>query len=339
MNLVEQLRVEVSRSMNTLRRRFANTVDRAEKRVIVEVIDSLNRKLRALDRAELLEAASTLGDASEDLEKAIAGARAGPFDGYLAALEEHLRALNVLSGEMHAAERLWPAPDDGVARAAPARRGRGKRAPGLPSPLSVKDFSQLKDEYQTYYDACKLRPEHAGNLAYYVKRLNQKRAVYEQVAADMSGMPWAFIGVIHGMECGFNFAAHLHNGDSLTARTLHVPAGRPLMGSPPFTWRESASDALRLKRFHEVTDWSIPRMLYLLERYNGFGYRMRSLPTPYLWSFSNHYTKGKFVSDGQFDPNAVSKQCGAALMLQAVMPKPRARRSAASRAKAIRKPK
>jgi lysozyme family protein len=28
--------------------------------------------------------------------------------------------------------------------------------------------------------------------------------------------------------------------------------------------------------------------------------------------------KGKFVQDGRFDPEAVSKQCGAALMLKAV---------------------
>ncbi|MDQ3815011.1 MAG: hypothetical protein M3347_13810, partial [Armatimonadota bacterium] len=29
-----------------------------------------------------------------------------------------------------------------------------------------------------------------------------------------------------------------------------------------------------------------------------------------------HYTKGKFVADGVFDPNAVSKQCGAAVLLR-----------------------
>jgi lysozyme family protein len=59
-------------------------------------------------------------------------------------------------------------------------------------------------------------------------------------------------------------------------------------------------------------------MLYLLEKYNGLGYRMRGVPTPYLWSFSNLYEKGKFVQDGRYDPEAVSKQCGAALMLKAV---------------------
>jgi len=132
------------------------------------------------------------------------------------------------------------------------------------------------------------------------------------------GVPWVFVGVIHGMECGFNFAGHLHNGDRLTARTVNVPKGRPKDSEPPFTWLQSALDALRLKKLDSVTDWSVPHMLYLLEGYNGFGYRRRAMPSPYLWSFSNVYEKGKFVMDGKFDPNAVSKQCGAALMLKAI---------------------
>lgn len=57
-------------------------------------------------------------------------------------------------------------------------------------------------------------------------------------------------------------------------------------------------------------------MLYLLEAYNGFGYRGRGVPSPYLWSFSNLYRAGKFVADCVFDPNTVSKQCGAAVMVR-----------------------
>jgi lysozyme family protein len=170
-----------------------------------------------------------------------------------------------------------------------------------------------------------VRPGNEGNVAYYVKRLNQGRPTYEQVGADLNGIPWFFIGITHGMEGGFNFSAHLHNGDPLTARTVQVPAGRPRAGAPPFTWRQSAADAMTMKGFHQVTDWSTPHMLYLLERYNGLGYRVNGLPTPYLWSFSNLYEKGKFVADGQYDPQAVSKQCGAALMMKAVIETPTAR--------------
>ena len=49
-----------------------------------------------------------------------------------------------------------------------------------------------------------------------------------------------------------------------------------------------------------------------LERYNGLGYRNRGLPSPYLWSLSGHYERGKFVADGKFDSEAESKQCGGA---------------------------
>ena len=70
--------------------------------------------------------------------------------------------------------------------------------------------------------------------------------------------------------------------------------------------------------YDSETDWSGPHILYLLEKYNGFGYRFKELRTPYLWSYSNLYSKGRYVADGVFDPNAVSKQCGAATMLKAL---------------------
>lgn len=50
------------------------------------------------------------------------------------------------------------------------------------------------------------------------------------------------------------------------------------------------------------------------EVHNGFGYF--HVATPYLWSFSNHYNRGKFTSDGQYSPDAVSAQAGAATVLR-----------------------
>jgi hypothetical protein len=80
----------------------------------------------------------------------------------------------------------------------------------------------------------------------------------------------------------------------------------------------SAEDALLLKKFNNISDWSVPAMLFRFEGYNGFGYRRReiNMPSPYLWSYSNHYSKGKFVADGKFSPVAISKQCGAAVLLR-----------------------
>jgi lysozyme family protein len=328
MNLIEELRYEISRTINTLRLRHANSADPAENKTILATIAELNGKLSILNQASLLQAANVLADATQDVTAVIAAARMGPFDSYLADIGEHLNRLYSLSGEMHAFEALPPAPEEAPGEtpaesAATSRRGlTGIRGPlrDLQAPLASKDYAQIKDEYQAWFDACEVRAGQQGAVDYYVKRLKLGQPSYEQVGQDLNGIPWYFIGVIHGMECGFNFNGHLHNGDPLSACTMHVPAGRPQTGAPPFTWRQSARDALTMKGFQQVTDWSMPHILFFLERYNGMGYRMRRAATPYLWSFSNLYSKGKFVQDGHFDPDAVSRQCGAALMLKAVAP-------------------
>jgi lysozyme family protein len=175
----------------------------------------------------------------------------------------------------------------------------------------------LKSEYQRLFDTCHIRPERVEVVETLVNRVAENRSRYSAVG-DSLGIPWYFIGVVHCLEASLRFDRHLHNGDPLTARTVQVPAGRPKTGEPPFTWEESANDSLRLEKLDQVTDWSLPGTLYRLEAYNGFGYRLRhpEVLSPYLWSFSEHYTKGKFVADGTFSATAVSKQLGAAVLLR-----------------------
>ncbi|MDZ4798499.1 MAG: hypothetical protein SGI92_10085 [Bryobacteraceae bacterium] len=176
----------------------------------------------------------------------------------------------------------------------------------------------LRVEYARLFDACDIRPAKLAEVDDLATKINNNRARYEHVSAGLGITPWYFVGATHCMEASLNFKKHLHNGDPLTARTVQVPAGRPLSGNPPFDWETSADDALRLKKLQDVTDWSIPALLFRLEGYNGFGYRRLhpEVLSPYLWSYSNHYTAGKYVSDGTFDPSAVSKQCGCAVILR-----------------------
>lgn len=136
---------------------------------------------------------------------------------------------------------------------------------------------------------------------------------------SLSGrIPWYFIACVHYLECSFSFKKHLHNGDPLTGYTVQVPAGRPKVGHPPpFTFNESAVDALKFMGFDKVRSWILPFILRKLEAYNGFGYfKYQKINSPYLWSFSNHYTKGKYVKDGKFDKEAVSQQTGSAVILK-----------------------
>ncbi len=182
---------------------------------------------------------------------------------------------------------------------------------------NVSFSDALKREYENLFNTCNIRPERASAVDAIVAKLLANQARYLKVT-DTLGVPWEFVAVIHNMEAGLNFTKHLHNGDPLTARTLQVPAGRPKNGNPPFTWEESASDALTLKGLSAETDWSLAGTLYQLERYNGFGYRLHHphVLSPYLWSYSNQYESGKYVADGTWSDTAVSKQCGAAVLLR-----------------------
>lgn len=174
----------------------------------------------------------------------------------------------------------------------------------------------LRQQYQTLFGGCVVNSARVGTIQSIISKIMPNQARYQSVAAPL-GIPWFFVAVVHNLECSLNFNCHLHNGDPLTARTVQVPAGRPPNGQPPFTWEESATDALTFQGFAGKSDWSLPAMLYRLEGYNGYGYHSQTPPvnSPYLWSFSNLYSKGKYVADHVFDPNAVSQQCGSAVIL------------------------
>src|SRR5262249_30565370 len=136
------------------------------------------------------------------------------------------------------------------------------------------------------------------------------RARYAAVE-QATGVPWFMIGPIHARESDMDFSTHLHNGDSLKARTHHVPAGRPTRGNPPFQWDASAIDALTMAphELQKVKAWSVERILYETEKYNGWGYLKRG-NSPYLWSWTSEYHGGKYVRDGVYDPSHWDEQAG-----------------------------
>ena len=174
----------------------------------------------------------------------------------------------------------------------------------------------LPEIYESQFNEAVLNEKHLPEIDYFIHILLRGEVKYQKVANILNnGIHWWFIGIIHVMEGGGKFTKHLHNGDSLNARTINVPKGRPKQGHPPFTWEESALDALRYTKLDKVTDWSIGNCLDLFEKYNGLGYRKKGVPSPYLWSFTNFYEKGKYVKDGKYDPEAVSKQPGCAAIL------------------------
>jgi lysozyme family protein len=175
----------------------------------------------------------------------------------------------------------------------------------------------LRREYAELYKTTDIGQEHFDAVDNTVDKIVAQKPRYEAVSQVVSA-PWYFIAAIHNMESSLRFDRHLHNGDPLSARTRHVPADRPAQGQPPFTWEESSADALHLRKVDQVADWSLERTLYELEAYNGWGYRLyhQHVKSPYVWSFSNHYTRGKYVADGTWSETAVSRQCGAVTLIK-----------------------
>lgn len=177
-------------------------------------------------------------------------------------------------------------------------------------------YLRLKPEYTDWWAKATIDDSARARVTETVKKILQYRNTYEQLVKGMA-LPWWFVAVLHYRESSLDFTTHLHNGDKLSARTKNVPSGRPLLGQPPFTWVESALDALKMKDLHLLKDVSVPRLLFEAERYNGFGYRNRDDESVYVWSgTSMSDEKGKFVRDGVYDRSAPEKQLGiAALML------------------------
>lgn len=178
-------------------------------------------------------------------------------------------------------------------------------------------FEAYRDGYAKLWDDMTVRPVRVGAVKAAAREVIAGKARYMPVQIA-TGVPWFMVGIIHKMECGLSWTRHLHNGDPLTGRTTRVPSGCPRTGSPPFTWEASATDALRLKSLHKIELWSVERIAYELERFNGFGYRKFGVPSPYLWSFTTAYTSGKYVRDGVWSASAVSAQSGGMALLREI---------------------
>jgi lysozyme family protein len=157
------------------------------------------------------------------------------------------------------------------------------------------------------------RKTEAANIA---ASLFKTKNRYQAVEAR-TGVPWAVVAVIHERESSQNFSTQLGQGDPLNQVSVHKPAGR----GPFSTWEEGAYDALVLcpPFLARRRDWSLSAALTALETYNGIGYAVRGVPSPYLWAGTNQYRAGKYVRDGLYDPGKVDPQLGCAVLLIALM--------------------
>lgn len=170
---------------------------------------------------------------------------------------------------------------------------------------------KFEEKYRKLVDTV----EGFDSLAWYKSRhvpkiiKNKKR--YKAIA-DRLGIPLCIVPLIESKEMGSSvgkFDRYIGNGQKLTQKTTIVPKNR----GPFNTWEEGVIDALiTLKGYDKITEWTLERMLFEMERYNGFGYMNRGKESAYLWAKTLPHGRntGKFVADGVYDPNAIPKNIG-----------------------------
>lgn len=160
-----------------------------------------------------------------------------------------------------------------------------------------------------------LRPEWIARLDRVIEGIVRNKDRYVAIQnMRAGGMPWFVVAGIHERESSRNFTRHLHEGSPLINRTYYIPKGRlPAPKNPPFTWEESSEDALYVLKREDKVDWSdTDAAIYAIIAFNGLGY-MKYHPeveSPYAYSATTKYSRGKYTADSKFDKLAVDKQVG-----------------------------
>lgn len=165
-------------------------------------------------------------------------------------------------------------------------------------------------EYAKQWDSMKIKPARLHEFDSIAARIFANKIRYQAIEAR-TGVPWHLIALLHLRESTMNFNTYLGNGQSLARRTTIKPRGR----GPFATFEDGAIDALKIDGLTSVKDWRLEKELYYSEIFNGTGYDLHHLPSPYLWGGTSVQRPGKYVSDGIFKSNVWDTQPGVAPVL------------------------
>ncbi|HNN51189.1 MAG TPA: peptidoglycan-binding protein [Pseudomonadota bacterium] len=158
-----------------------------------------------------------------------------------------------------------------------------------------------------------------GDMDLFLRNFDKNEARYDSVA-QKANMPPELIAALHWRESSGDFGTYLHQGDPLGRPPRHWPTNIPTF----YKWEDAASDALHRQKdaqqmFHigrDTTDMAA--LASYSEYYNGLGYHYKDKPSPYAFSGTNQYQRGKYVADGHYDPSAKDSQLGTVAMIEAL---------------------
>jgi len=171
-------------------------------------------------------------------------------------------------------------------------------------------FSALESEYASWVAHAEVRPECAHLVDGVAGRLVHlwQQGHYRNVSA-ISTVPVLFMAPSFEREASSNFALSPAQGDRWDQVSRNVPRGV----GPFQSW-----DAAALWSYHHdgldlvgAGAWTWPLLCYYFELFNGFGYRdFHHIRSPYVVGATTLQQPGKYVRDGEYDPNVIDSQIG-----------------------------
>ncbi len=188
--------------------------------------------------------------------------------------------------------------------------------------MTISLTPALRRDYESKWKSCEIDYQPAT-----VKAVAKRVLAVKQQCSFFWDVPWWFVALCWLRECNLDPRGCLHNGELIVGtkrKTKLVPAGR----GPFATWRDATADALVIKGYHKIKDWSVGRVLFLFEGFNGYGYRTKGVPSPYLWSHTNHYADGswdddprggKYYADHKWSADIYDSQIGVCAVLKALI--------------------
>lgn len=179
-------------------------------------------------------------------------------------------------------------------------------------------YQDTKRGYANLWNQASILPAHKSAAITIAKKIRSEpwATAFKQVE-QATGVPDFLVGCWLERESSLDLETYLGNGEKLNKVTDLVPAGRgPWTG--PNAFLNGAIDAIKHEGLFGIKDWYLPFMLYGSEKLNGFGYYGHNVNDPYVWSWTNLYSKGKYVGDGKWDANFVDPQPGVAAILKAL---------------------
>ena len=159
------------------------------------------------------------------------------------------------------------------------------------------------------------------DMEVFVRNWEQNKSRYETVSAK-TNMPAPLIAALHWRESSADFGTYLHQGDPLGRPAVHVPSNIPVF----YVWEDAAVHALSMRSSKNVQEQlqmtsetrSPNSIATYAEAYNGLGYHNRNTASPYVFSGTDQYSTGKYVSDGEYSSGTVDSQIGVMALMGAI---------------------